>query len=112
MKPVTSQTARRRPGLWTCRAMSAETMKMPEPTIEPTTIMVASSRPKRLMRAGRVVWRNSVRIGYTPIAMVKLRDHEKMKALWPPYFEGPRSFWDKYHPEGGATLHCPVRQVG
>ncbi|HEV8243040.1 MAG TPA: hypothetical protein VGQ07_03535 [Nitrospirales bacterium] len=41
-----------------------------------------------------------MRIGYTPIAMVKLRDHEKMKALWPPYFEGPHSFWDKYHPGG------------
>ena len=41
-----------------------------------------------------------MRIGYTSFAMVKLRDHEKMKGLWPPYFEGPRSFWDKYHPGG------------
>jgi hypothetical protein len=32
--------------------------------------------------------------------MVKLRDHEKMKALWPLVFEGPHSFWDKHHPGG------------
>lgn len=32
--------------------------------------------------------------------MVKLRDHEKIKSLWPPKFEGPHSFWDVYHPGG------------
>ncbi len=32
--------------------------------------------------------------------MVKLRDHEKMKGLWPPQFEGPHGFWDQYHPGG------------
>ena len=30
--------------------------------------------------------------------MVKLRDHDKMKGLWPPKFEGPHGFWDKEHP--------------
>src|SRR5438309_1781020 len=30
--------------------------------------------------------------------MVKLRDHEKMKELWPPKFEGPHGFWDQEHP--------------
>ena len=29
----------------TCRAMSADVMKMPEPIIEPATIVVASTRP-------------------------------------------------------------------
>ena len=47
-----------------------------------------------------VVWHDSSRIGYNPVAMVKLRDHEKMKVLWPPVFEGPHSFWDKHHPGG------------
>jgi len=46
MKPVTSHTSSNNPGLLTWRAMSAETMKMPEPTIEPTTSMVASRRPR------------------------------------------------------------------
>ncbi len=32
--------------------------------------------------------------------MVKLRDHEMMKELWPPNIEGPHSFWDKHHPGG------------
>lgn len=32
--------------------------------------------------------------------MVKLRDHEKMKGLWPPKIEGPHGFWDKHHPGG------------
>jgi len=32
--------------------------------------------------------------------MVKLRDHAKMKGLWPPKFEGPHGFWDKEHPGG------------
>src|SRR5436853_252583 len=46
MKAVTSQTSSSKPGLLTWRAMSAETMKMPEPTIEPTTSMVASRSPR------------------------------------------------------------------
>ena len=40
--PVTTQASSSQPGLPTSRAMSAETMKMPEPIIEPTTTMVAS----------------------------------------------------------------------
>src|SRR5664279_2980301 len=38
----------RRLALLTCRVMSAEVMKMPEPIIEPATIVVASKRPSRL----------------------------------------------------------------
>src|SRR5690606_9538560 len=45
---VTSQTAISRPGEPTWRAISAETMKMPEPIIEPITIVVASRRPRPL----------------------------------------------------------------
>ena len=43
--PVTTQATSSHPGLPTWRAMSAETMKMPEPIIEPTTTIVASNRP-------------------------------------------------------------------
>src|SRR5882672_7462517 len=35
-----------RPGDWVCFAISAATMKMPEPIIEPITSVVASSRPR------------------------------------------------------------------
>src|SRR4051812_28095636 len=41
-----SQTASSQPAELTCRAMSAETMNIPEPIIEPATIMVESSKPR------------------------------------------------------------------
>ncbi len=44
--PVTSHTTNSQPAEPTWREMSAETMKMPEPIIEPATIMVESSRPR------------------------------------------------------------------
>jgi hypothetical protein len=40
--PVATQASRSQPGLPTRRAMSADTMKMPDPIIDPTTTMVAS----------------------------------------------------------------------
>ena len=43
--PVMSQTTSSQPADPVCRAMSAETMKMPEPIIAPATIMVESNRP-------------------------------------------------------------------
>ena len=42
--PVTSQTTSSRPGEPTVRAMSALTMKMPEPIMAPMTIIMASNR--------------------------------------------------------------------
>ena len=44
-RPVITQVASSHPDEPTCRAMSAETMKMPEPIIDPATIIVESSRP-------------------------------------------------------------------
>ena len=44
--PVTTHKSSSQPDEPTSRAMSAETMKMPEPTIEPTTSMVASRSPR------------------------------------------------------------------
>ena len=32
--------------------------------------------------------------------MVKLRDHEKMKDLWPPKLDMPQGLWDEFHPGG------------
>ena len=43
--PVTSQAPISKAGESTLRAISAETMKMPEPIIEPITSMVALVRP-------------------------------------------------------------------
>src|SRR5271156_3931418 len=48
MMPETIQTVSRSPGLCTCAAISAETMKIPEPIIEPQTIIVESKRPSPL----------------------------------------------------------------
>src|SRR5579863_561683 len=45
MSPVIIQAASSPPVDPASRAMSAETMKMPEPIIEPTTIVVESNRP-------------------------------------------------------------------
>jgi hypothetical protein len=44
MNPVMSHTASSQPALPTLRTMSALTMKIPEPIIEPATIIVASRR--------------------------------------------------------------------
>ena len=47
MSPVRTQTRISPPGPQgdTCRLMSAETMKMPDPIIEPTTSEIAASGP-------------------------------------------------------------------
>src|SRR5438309_8932263 len=45
-----AHTASSQPGAGSRRAMSAETMKMPEPIIEPATNAVASRRPSRASR--------------------------------------------------------------
>jgi len=42
--PDTAHTSSKNPGACTSRRISAETMKIPEPIIEPTTSAVASSR--------------------------------------------------------------------
>src|SRR4051812_41532660 len=52
MSPASAQAARSQPGEPTRRADSAEVMKMPEPSIEPMTIMVASTGPSWRTRAG------------------------------------------------------------
>src|SRR4029077_9375516 len=44
-KPVTIQTTSSQPGAPTWRAMIEETMKIPEPIMEPATSMVESSKP-------------------------------------------------------------------
>ena len=44
--PVTSQAAISKAGESTRRAISAETMKMPEPIMEPMTSVVALVRPR------------------------------------------------------------------
>src|SRR4051812_35967712 len=50
--PVSTQIANSQPDEPTSRAMSAETMKMPEPIMVPTTSMVASNRPIFCRNAG------------------------------------------------------------
>src|SRR2546426_11237853 len=44
-RPVMTRVRMRPPAEPTCRAMSAETMKMPDPIIDPATIIVESSSP-------------------------------------------------------------------
>ena len=45
IRPATAHAASSQPGVPTRRADSAEVMKIPEPIIEPTTIIVASIVP-------------------------------------------------------------------
>ena len=45
MMPATTHAPRKSAGESTIRAMSAETMKIPEPIIPPMTIVVALVRP-------------------------------------------------------------------
>ena len=45
IKPATAQASSSQPGEPINRADSADVMKMPDPIIEPITIMVASSKP-------------------------------------------------------------------
>src|SRR6185312_10053689 len=48
MNPVTTQAIINSPGELTSRAISAETMKMPDPIMDPITRVVALVRPKPL----------------------------------------------------------------
>ena len=43
--PVSAQAASSQPALPTYRDISADTMKMPDPIIDPTTTIVESNRP-------------------------------------------------------------------
>src|SRR5262249_60374996 len=45
-RPVINHTTRSQPGAPTCLEISAGTMKMPVPIIEPATIIVESSKPR------------------------------------------------------------------
>ncbi len=47
---VTSHAMISSPGDCTCRATSADTIKMPEPIIEPITSVVADTRPRPLTK--------------------------------------------------------------
>src|ERR1035437_4011631 len=51
MNPVTTQAAMSSAGESTSRAISAETMKMPEPIMEPMTSVVALVRPRPLIHS-------------------------------------------------------------
>ena len=53
--PASAQATSNQPGEPTKRDDSAEVIKIPDPIIEPTTIMVASSRLRPLMSFGGFV---------------------------------------------------------
>src|SRR5881296_2412301 len=54
--PEAAQTRSSRPGAWTSRSISAETMKIPEPIMDPTTRAVASSRESALTKSAWGCW--------------------------------------------------------
>ena len=51
--PDSTHTSSSTPGACTCRRISAETMKMPDPIIDPTTSAVASRREIALTNSTR-----------------------------------------------------------
>ena len=53
---MTTQTISSQPAEPTWRAISAGTMKIPEPIIEPATIMVESSNPSSRMKPVVASW--------------------------------------------------------
>src|SRR5262245_7916350 len=52
MTPPSTQAPRMEKGVWTCRATTYGLMKIPEPTIPPITMRVASRKPRRRARRG------------------------------------------------------------
>src|SRR3989454_5604970 len=97
-RPVMTRVRMRPPAEPTCRAMSAETMKMPDPIIDPATIIVESSSPSSR--------RNPVDLSSTRTAgcVIRLalwgRDGSNEKRAKPsptppdaqgPYTQGPRT---------------------
>jgi hypothetical protein len=55
MRPVTSQASSNSPGDWRSRAMPADTIKMPDPIMEPMMSMDESSRVSAFCGAAVVV---------------------------------------------------------
>src|SRR4051812_27471232 len=53
--PVITQTTSSQPGEPTWREISPETIKIPEPIIDPATIIVESSRPRPRTKPPRVI---------------------------------------------------------
>jgi len=89
--PVTAQATSSQPALPTCRAMSAETMKIPDPIIDPTTTIVESNRPRPRLNSRSVTgWTAGCAflvgssIGHpdvaVPIHMKAVRKHEQPRA--------------------------------
>ena len=64
------------------RAMSAETMKMPEPIIDPTTIVVESNKPKP---------RTKPEVSASGWSVVATWDFVSDTELLPFYFGGPQA---------------------
>jgi hypothetical protein len=74
-RPVMIHTTNSHPGEPTWRAMSAETMKMPEPIIDPATIIVESSSPSPRMNPSLVccsISATSVAIGSLKCARTQI----------------------------------------
>jgi hypothetical protein len=58
-KPVMSHTAISNPGEPTCLAISALTMKIPDPIIDPTTMAVESNRFRLFLKECSLVINNN-----------------------------------------------------
>src|SRR6266513_2461228 len=77
--PEAAQTRSSRPGAWTSRRISAETMKIPEPIMDPTTRAVASSRESALTKSAWGCW------------VVAISRGNLVAPAWCRYVFGPRT---------------------
>src|SRR6266576_1278938 len=77
--PEAAQTTSSRPGAWTSRSISAETMKIPEPIMDPTTRAVASSRESALTNSACGCW------------VVAISRGNLVAPAWCRYVFGPRT---------------------
>src|SRR5690606_2250867 len=77
MNPVISQTPISQPALPTFLTMSALTMKIPEPIMEPATIIVASQRPStglKLFSLMRMGFDYFFKINFSPANVILLAE--------------------------------------
>ena len=74
--PDMIQTTSSKPGLCTWLAISAETMKMPEPIIEPHTIIVEENRPRPLTSS--VCWPVATPVIGTACSAIRFLTKERL----------------------------------
>src|SRR5690348_9328346 len=110
MMPVTIHATRSQPGEPSLRPMSAETMKMPDPIIDPATSIVASVRVIALTNSGVVCGASVVFGGAATLVMqlLGLRVRYRWEAGRKAFVPNRRQITQLYEP---AALDASERDI-